>query len=76
MDYSSAVDQPVARSFDNFIEGDAKGTFMLDNSAKCFNHCVLKVTEAALNENEISCLKDCYVKSFYSSSLGNNLSLN
>ena len=56
MDYSSVADQPVAKSFDNFIDGDAKGTFMLDNSAKflwvlfvfrsfvCFTHGIIYLT--------------------------------
>jgi hypothetical protein len=73
MDYSSAADQPIAKSFDGIIENDPKGKFLLDNSAKCFNLCVTKITESPLNETEVGCLKECYVKSFYSSTLGNNL---
>lgn len=68
MDYSSAADVPVAKAFDNIIENDQRGNFMLDNSAKCFNTCVLKITSVNLTQEETSCLKDCYVKSYYTHS--------
>ena len=76
MDFSSPADQPIAKSFDNILENDNKGNFMVENSGKCFTRCVIKINETPLNENEIGCLKDCYVKSFYSSTLGQNLTLN
>jgi hypothetical protein len=69
MDYSAAADVPVGKSFDNIIESDIKGNFMVENSAKCFNHCVIKITDTPLNSNEQSCLKDCFAKSFYTFSL-------
>jgi hypothetical protein len=69
MDYSSPADVPVPKAFDNVIENDHKGNFMVKTSAICFNHCVPKITESALNQIEVDCLKDCYVKSYYSSAL-------
>ena len=72
MDYSSSVDNAISRSFDDLIEGDLRGNFMVDNSAKCFNHCISKITSVNLNNKEVDCLKDCYVKSYYSYSILNN----
>ena len=71
MDYSSAADQPIAKSFDNVIEDDFKGNFLVEYAPRCFAHCVPKIIDAPLNQNEISCLKECYVKAFYSANNNN-----
>jgi len=76
MDFSSSVDQPIAKAFDNILDNDPRGNFMVENSGKCFNLCVPKINESPLNEKEIGCLKECYVKSYYSSNMGQNLNLN
>ncbi len=73
MDYSSATDKPIAKAYDNIIENDPLGNFLVNYSVICFNKCSSKITEMPLNQREIDCLKDCYVKSFYSASMGNKL---
>lgn len=71
MDYSSLADEPVGKSFDNLIENDNKGNFLNDFGPRCFNLCVQKIQEPSLDEFEIGCLKDCYVKSFYAAGTSN-----
>jgi hypothetical protein len=72
MDYSSAADVPISKAFDNIIETDKRGNFMVDNSAKCFNACVPNIKESEFSELEAKCIKDCYAKSYYAFSLNNH----
>jgi len=69
MDYSSAADIPLGKAFDDIIESDPRGNFMVENSAKCFNLCIPSVAEKPFNVKEIQCLKECFTKSFYAFSL-------
>jgi hypothetical protein len=66
MDYSSIADQPVGKSFDDILSNDNKGNFLVEYGPTCFNICVPKITDSSLNQNELGCLKECFVKSFYS----------
>ncbi len=71
MDFSAAADVPIAKSFDNVIESDTKGNFMVESSNLCFNYCIPKVSSVNLTQDEEKCLKECYLKSYYSFSLVN-----
>ena len=64
MDYSSAADVPIGKSFDNLIENDDRGNFMVKAAGGCFNSCVTKITESPLNQNEVDCLKNCYARNY------------
>lgn len=66
MDFSSAADVPLGKAFDEIIESDPRGNFMIEHSAKCFNLCIPKIDLSSLKDNEKTCLKDCYAKSYYS----------
>lgn len=72
MDYSSAADVPLGKAFDNLIESDPRGNFMVENSAKCFNLCVPNVTEGPLSFKEENCLNECFTKSYQAFALFNN----
>ena len=69
MDYSSAADVPLGKAFDDIIESDPRGNFMVENSAKCFNMCVPNVSDKPFNLNETQCLKECFVKNYHAFSL-------
>jgi hypothetical protein len=56
--------------FDDNIEQDKRGRFLLEFTPKCFNTCVDKITEGALNENQKTCLLDCYSKMYYTYKTG------
>ena len=72
MDYSSAADVPLGKSFDDVIESDPRGSFLVDNSAKCFNLCVPNVSDKPFSLNETKCLKECFLKSYHAFTLFNN----
>jgi hypothetical protein len=71
MDYSSAADVPLGKAFDDVIESDTRGNFMVENSAKCFNLCVPNVTEKPINFKERECLNECFTKSYHAFTLFN-----
>jgi hypothetical protein len=56
--------------FDDIIENDKKGMFLMEFSSKCFNTCVNKIVEGPINETEKTCLADCYSKMYYSYKTG------
>jgi hypothetical protein len=52
--------------FDDMIENDNKGTFLLTASAQCFNECVPKIVAGDLSSDEKSCFLNCYTKMYAS----------
>ncbi len=52
--------------FDDIIENDQKGNFLITSSEKCFNHCIPKITTGNITTEEKSCFLDCYTKQYYS----------
>jgi hypothetical protein len=61
------------KGFDNLIDSDQKGNFLLQYSALCFDQCVPKITEQDLSQTERACISDCYAKAYYSFNKTNDI---
>jgi hypothetical protein len=55
--------------FDDLVENDNKGTFLLTTSTKCFNQCVPNIVAGDLSAEEKNCFLDCYSKMYLTYSI-------
>jgi hypothetical protein len=59
--------------YDDMVENDNKGTFLLTASNKCFNQCVPKIVAGDLTADEKNCFLDCYTKMYTAYSMTSSL---
>lgn len=62
MDFSSPANRVINKAFDGSIEEDSKGSFLVEFSGKCYNHCVKEITESNLSGEQRDCIDDCFSK--------------
>ena len=59
--------------YDDILNYDKKGEFLIEYTSQCFNQCVPNITYGALNSDEKKCFVDCYTKGYYTFTQGENL---
>jgi hypothetical protein len=59
--------------FDDLVENDNKGNFLLVSTTKCINKCIPNVVAGDLTGDEKNCFLDCYSKMYLTYSMTNNI---
>lgn len=52
------------KSFDDHLERDKQGSFLVTYSQQCFRMCVNDVSSNKLDDKQTDCLNKCYTRAF------------